>query len=1001
MNYLLCRTVLFLTLFTVISGMVFGKGQQDTALSRADELIASKRYSEALNILVPYARENPKEFDAAQKRIKQILFFRDKYNVTAQQLLDELEKEKPSDPVILALSNQLMELDPERIAETQDFIGRTRDVALFRTNQQSLDRILNEGQALADRGSYTEAFRTYAGGLDIYQAEFFSGEYGTAMQNRARQNIASVSSNIGAVSSSANALEEAVNALEALSGQGIEPQNLTAYRNAYNRLSAEMDRFTALRNSFSAANASFRDDLTELRRNNPRQGDRNFLAFAVRLMEGRTDRQGGMLGAFDTIWDKAISRARELLDQKSQTAYSATVNDAARQEYGGLGPRSEALAAYSSFPEDLVIRWGRYDLAQKPALFNQSVPAAEAGNFLKFRALRESAAQWRSLGQLGTRYAVIPNQNPITLLNEGTNGEELIRAEQNTGNVLRQIRTDAQTLLASIQRDSAAYREEETRYPNSGSLDYINGVFSATEELINTISIAESGYSVRRYTLANSVMENRISEREAELREAAVQFQGTQKGGYIAKYPTSAGNILTRMDASIEGDRQALQTLIGQYNTDPPAIAGNPEIRPLREAALAMQTRLEGTRSQGRSMAATARLQAADAESLRREGDRFYNEARTALSRNDFETALNRIDRAGTAYYQSLELEDDEATRLKRDTAVPELSAVIAEAYSRDVLRRMDELIAQIQKAYNDSEFEQAEQLVTRARNIWRQTQTVEHAELEHWAGMIQAGLRSGRTIPPTAPLYAEMSQLLSDARKNFEEGQVLFISSEPEGTRMLNNARANIEKVKLVYPMNEEAGILGLQIDQKLEKDFPVTLNAKIESIIARTKTGTQNSRIQAVNELRNYAAVFPLFINWNPIIFQAEVDAEIRPPPPSAIAVAQAAEIVAMARQVIASGNTERTKEIQSELGRAMVLDPGNQEARILFRQISEQVSIRTTVLDSESERIFLQATQALTQNNPIRARQLLRDIYARNQDYQNIEKVVTLQRRVDSML
>ena len=56
---------------------------------------------------------------------------------------------------------------------------------------------------------------------------------------------------------------------------------------------------------------------------------------------------------------------------------------------------------------------------------------------------------------------------------------------------------------------------------------------------------------------------------------------------------------------------------------------------------------------------------------------------------------------------------------------------------------------------------------------------------------------------------------------------------------------------------------------------------------------------------------------------------------------------------------------------------------------------------MLDTDSERLFQQASQALAQENAIRARLILLEIYSRNPDYRYIGKVVTLQQRVDSRL
>ena len=1000
MGYLLCRVTLIFTLVTV-PVLAFGRGQQENVLSGVDQLIAEKRYTEALSILIPYVRDNPKNFDAAQKRIQKILGIKERYNALAQELLDEMERPDPDSTRIVALTDQLIELDPERRDETMDFVNRTRFIALFKTNMRRLERILDEGLALVEQGSYAEGLQVYVSGLPIYQPEFFTSGFGQDMENRVRRQITDIRGNIAPITTSANALQEAVNALEALSGQPIDTQNLITYRNAFNRLSAEMERFTALRDIFLDIDTSFKDDLAVLRRNFPEFRDRNFLAFAVRLMEGRVESPGGIMGVFDTIWNKAIPHARDLLSQKSQAVFAAISQDAALHEYDKLSPRSEILAAYASFPANLEILWGHYETKQKTTIFNQPIPAGEEGNYLKFRYLTESAIQWRTLGQLGTRFLGIQQQDSVALWRGGRNGNELVRAEQSTIETIKQIRTDARNLLNAIQQQGTPYRTEESRYPDSGTLVYLNGINTATNDFINLLNLSEEASSIRLYTIANGLIQNRIALRQEELRESTILYQGTPKeGDYIARYPTRAAELLTTMDTSLESDRQALQTLLGQFNAESSEIAGSPQIRSLREDTATMLTIIDGTRSQGRTMAAAARSQSIDAANLRREGDRLYAEAQAALNRNDFETAQTRIVEAGERYFQSLEREYDEATWEKNNVAVRNLGNVIAEAYSAEVLRQVTQLVAEIRDSYYNGDFDLAERLVSRAENIWKQTQKDPYPDLVYWASMIEAGARSSRTIPPTAPLYMEMSQLLSDARKNYEEGRVLFASSRSEGTKRLNSARQNIAKVKLVYPMNEEAGILDLRIDQVLEgQNFPATLGAKVENAIARTKTGLQSNRIQALNELRNYKAAFPENRNWDPIIYQAEIDAGIRPRDPTPEEIAEAQQIVADARRALASGNPDQMRAALNSLTRARQLYPNNQDVTTVSNAIARELRIKELVLDTEAERLYQQAALALNQDNVIRARQLLNQIYARNPEFQYVNKVAILRQRVES--
>jgi len=1007
----LLRAVIIASLLVAIPAL-HGKGRQDEVLSRVDSLIAEKHYNEALSLLSEYIREDPKKLEQVQPRVRKINAVREEYNKTAQALLTEMESESPDDARVLYLTNRLNDLDPQRITETQALIGQIREIALFRSYQKRLEGILIQGERLINQGDYTDALRTYAGGLDILQAEFFASGYGSAMENRTRQGISSITGNIPAFTPVMNSLLAAVRDLEGMANQGVEPQNLIAFRNAYNRVGAEIDRFTALRNIYAQTNRVFREDLTQIRRADPTIADRNFLAFASRLIAGRSEgARDGMLGVFDALWNQTIPKTRDLLEAKALAVYNAAINEANGGNYGRVEGRAETLAGYAALPMDLELRWNRYDQdARKATIFDQAIPDLEAENYLKYRALSDTSGYWRTLGQLGARYAALPPaRDTLALWRNGGNPDELARTERSTTGTLRQVRQDAQALANTIQQGTAGYRNLESRYLDSPALGYIEGVSAAAASLADRAGGRESGSAAMYYTISNEQMRNRIAERETQFRQGSQLLEGVDRGGFLSKNPTGAADVLTRMETSLEADRQAMQALITQYNEESPENIAGAELSRLRTEALAIQTRQENLRNQTRNMAVLARSQSEQAGNLRRDGDRFFNEAQTALARADFDTAVARLTEAGNAYYQSLALEDDEATRNKRDVAVPNLDTQIAIRLNEYVIQRVDELVGQIRDSYFGNDFDRAERLITEAQNTWKRTQTVDNANITYWQGMIRAGLRSGRTIPATAPLYAEMSQLLSEARKNYQEGQNLLASSRNEGMNRLTAARQNVEKVKLVYPMNEEASLLDLRIEQQMDPPaFAANFAERVRIAIEGTSRG--NNRIQFLNDLINLRQINPQFnlrsinpqyTSWDSVIYQAEIDAGLRPPPPDPRVIAEAQGIVDRYRPVVTSRNQDRMEEARNELGRAIQLDPNNAEARNLYNEASRILVAGRTVLDTEAERLFQQASQAIAQNNGVRALQLITQIYNRNPNYRYINRMVTLENRARSIL
>jgi tetratricopeptide (TPR) repeat protein len=500
--------------------------------------------------------------------------------------------------------------------------------------------------------------------------------------------------------------------------------------------------------------------------------------------------------------------------------------------------------------------------------------------------------------------------------------------------------------------------------------------------LASAVALQENEASGRRYTIANGVMESRIQAREAELREGNALIEGNLiREDYVSHHPTQAAAALTQLDASIEADAAALQNLIGQYNAEPASVAASDQVRPLRDTALAMQSRLTTTRSQGRSQAASARSQSEQAASLRRQGAQLLTEARTLLNQSDFNNARERLVNAGAAYDRSLDLEDDEATWVQRNTVLPSLGDEIATALNRWVIDEVNDLLTQISVAYFGNDFELAQNLVSRAENTWKLTQPEAHPEITNWEGMIRVGMRAGRTIPVTAPLYAEMSQLLSEARRNYEAGRAVMDSSPDEGRQKMDLARENINRVKLIYPMNETAGLLDLLIEQQLDPaEFTRTFAERVNAAIV----GTRRRDIESYNMLLNLRNINPQYPNIAAIIFQAEIDVGLRRPPVDPRVIAQSNELTEAARAIINSRNIARMDEAKANLTQALRLNPENQVARALFAEASAAGNVGPPVLDSDAQRKYQQALAALSQSNFLGAITIINEIYARNPRY-----------------
>jgi hypothetical protein len=536
-------------------------------------------------------------------------------------------------------------------------------------------------------------------------------------------------------------------------------------------------------------------------------------------------------------------------------------------------------------------------------------------------------------------------------------------------------------------------------------MSYTDNARSVVDSLTAGILSQEHDSAVRQYTLANEDMGNRLSRWQSEYDEGNRLIIGESRsvenfGGGMAKYPTEALPILNGLIQGIPADIQAGRALISQYEEEEPLILTFDQVSGLFASARSMVSRLENLRNQGIALAGTAQTQSAQAEAFRLDGDRLYLEAQNALAQGNFEAARDRALRSGERYDSSLAIQESASLREIRDTRLVNLGAEITRLENEAVVREVRGLVSNAQDTYFAGNFERAEDFLVRALNRWRRTNVEDDAEITYWLTVVRGAmsLRSGRTIPVTAPLYAEMSQLLSDAKKNYDEGiRLINGNRRREGLTKFSEARQKTQEVRLMFPVNQEAGLLELRMDQVID---PTAFNASFQRRFNEAIAGTRRGSVESFADLQNLAEINPQYPGIRNAVTQAEIDMGYRPPPPDPRALARSNELTSAAR-VIVEGNVRAQFPIALEqLSEALVLNPSNNLAITLKDRVQTELGGGSSVvLSSAAEAEYQRAVRELQQGNTFVAlaivQQLLQDPRNRNST-----RLVELQRRIESV-
>jgi hypothetical protein len=500
-----------------------------------------REYDEAILVLTAYIEEHPENFDPAQRRLQRIMEIRQEYHDVAAELLNTLTGDPGNSEKILRLSRRLEELESSHNSSARQFLNQTRELALFSVNRARLDAVLQEGRERLDRGDYTGAFAAYAGGLDIYQAEFFTGGYGEEAEGQVRKGLAALAGAQGLFPSFLEPLQSGRGALEQLNRR--ERASLGRYQELYQRLEPALEGLVELRNTLAEVAAVYELQLLVLKDLYPALGDQSFLAFAARLLTGPPGEGEGMIGAVEGLWNGLLPALEQAAAEPALRFYAAALASFREGDYGGSGEALVRAAEYLQVPQELCGRWSLF-YENAPVEFlevlGRSLPAGKGGDFLGYEALARLTGTLGEAALIGAEYRELPGREPaLDAWREGRLSAAL--AEEREG----ELRQSLELFYARIDALAGRLAGEAARFGGEAArLEGIPGEAAAAEvpasfeealvlagELRAEIGGERRAAAIRAYTIANEVWAGRVRDREAELDRGNARLTGADSGG--------------------------------------------------------------------------------------------------------------------------------------------------------------------------------------------------------------------------------------------------------------------------------------------------------------------------------------------------------------------------------------------------------------------------------------------------------------------------------------
>ena len=984
--------------FTAVTP-IFGGGGQDADLTKADTLIKNKKYDEAISILSNYAKQNPDKLDLAQKRIRKIYQLQDEFNHAADELINTILNDPQNAEKILELTNKLYSLENDKNPILENFVSRTQEIAQFNVNRNRLASIMQRGRELLDKGDCAAAIQVYAEGMGFMADEFFSADYGANIENETKAQTDRINSIIASFQQTSSQMGAVSAELIRLINSG----NAAGISETANRLSYAADGFISLKQELYAADAVFAGILNVIRAREPEIVDRNHISFIRISVNGRTEenKQEGMLGAFDVYWKNSIEPINTAITQYLQKANSSALAAFSGGNYVAAISSLDRMTDYTNFSPLFFDKHRRLFGGARPqtiTLYGTNILREDIPPYLEIKALGEANNTLLQAANIGLRLNI--DRSSLTRWREGTiSATAALSVEQQTRNTITGIQTTINNIITNanqINTEISAYR----------NVPYITNVLTAVNAFYSQLLTEERLSAQRYYNIAYNTLQDSLTARKKELERGDNFLKGENRTGSngvvtVLRYPAEALTELNTMLSTLSTDLQNGNNILGQFKNEPSTVSSDTEITSTRQKYQTAVNELESIRTQGVALAGTARSRSTQAEAFRQEGERLFREAQSAYQRQNYDLARERIQRASDRFSDSLEIQESASLRQMRDAQLVNLGQQIAISENGAIIAEVRGLINNAQTVYFNGNFQQAEDILTRAKNRWLITNSDDNEEINYWLGIIRTAMSasSDRTIPPTAPLYAEMSQLLSQAQRNFDEGaRYINAGQRTLGVAKFDEAKQLTRQVRLIFPVNQEAGILDLRIEQFLD---PTAFNASFEQRMRNAIAGTKRRSIESFADLQNLAEINPRYPNLKAIITQAEIDMGYRPPPPNPANIARSRELTASARRIFDSNSTAQYEVALTQLNEAITLNPQNTEATQVRDRLLSRMSVPGgIVLSSEDEADYQRALRELNLGNSLVALSLVERLM-QNPKNRNITKLVELQRRIQSVL
>ena len=467
---------------------------------------------------------------------------------------------------------------------------------------------------------------------------------------------------------------------------------------------------------------------------------------------------------------------------------------------------------------------------------------------------------------------------------------------------------------------------------------------------------------------------------------------------FIKKYPSLAKARAEKVNEEIAEKRTEL---VGEYTV----LLGGAEYKETNKTYADGTLRLDqiihnfdSLFARNYEVISTATTQIRQYENLVTEASAQYEKALAAFKKENFDDANVAVERASSLFAQALDIEFSDRIRVMREETLSALAMKIQQAEYEKVLREVFALKDKANTFYYSSNFDAAESTLNTAQARWSKVSTEPDSEIEDLLNIVKTirNIENGRELLLSDPHYPELSYSLDMAKQSFEKGVALKKQgSADEAAQAFSVALTNIRNVQNVYPLNKEARLLTLKIQQETDAEgFPRQFEAQYNAAKLNKNTS------ERLADLEDLYAINPNYPGLAQEIYNLKDSLGMFPKKVvKADTKKNVNEKLTQARAAFKSAGSDEAKLARALqlANEAIALDGTSKEAKNLKLDIQLKIGATATpILSQSDEKMYSEAARLFNQRKFEEAKALM-DKLMTGAAAKKSRKVVDLYNRV----